>query len=423
MSDERTDLASYREQARAWLADNLERRPPASAGPRARGIGHTTVEYIATQRPIQRKLFDGGYAGISWPIEYGGQGLSPGHERAFNEEAQGYFLPDFGIAGGTTMGVCAKTMLAHASPDFLSRHIPMILAGDALWVQFFSEPGAGSDLAGVTTRATRDGDRWILNGSKIWSSGAYYADYGMCLARTDWDVPKHRGLTWFAVPTGASGVTVQPIREINGDTEFCQEFFDDVELSDEDVIGEVNHGWSVAQTMLVFERGAGGTSTLPRPTGRRPLAPDLVAVARRAGREKDPTVRQLIARAHVNDYAQAQLGVRVAGRMRAAQGMDAGFAAYMKLAAGTFLPVRARIGLEIGRGSALLWERNDLDAMTPAVNYLNGRIMSIAGGTNEMQRNGIGERVLGLPREPSFDTDRPFSEVLRNARDWTGKVR
>jgi alkylation response protein AidB-like acyl-CoA dehydrogenase len=417
MTDETADVALYRERAREWLAANLERRAAGSSVPLARG--HTTVESVETQRPIQRAMFDAGYAGISWPAEYGGQGLSSAHERAFIEEAQAFHTPDFGVLAGTTFGICAKTMLEHASPEFLRRHIPALLRGDELWVQFFSEPSAGSDLAGVTTRATRDGDRWALNGAKIWSSGAYYADYGMCLARTDWDVPKHQGLTWFAVRTDAPGVTIRPIREINGGTEFCEEFFDDVELTDDDVIGEVNRGWAVAQTMLVHERGGGSLSVLPSP-GERRLAPDLVALARRAGREKDPNVRQLIARAHVNDYAAAQLSRRISGRMRASQGMEAGLASYGKLAMGTFLPLRARIGLEIGRGTAVLWEQGDEEPA--AVSYLNGRVMSIAGGTNEVQRNAIGERVLGLPREPSFDTNRPFNEVLRNARNWTGKV-
>jgi alkylation response protein AidB-like acyl-CoA dehydrogenase len=423
MTDETDDVARYRAQARAWLADNLERR---AAGAAALARGHSSVESVATQRPVQRKLYDAGYAGISWPAEYGGQGLSTAHERAFAEEALAYRTPDFGVLGGTTFGVCARTMLAYASPAFLQHHIPAILRGEALWVQFFSEPSAGSDLAGITTRATRDGDRWVLNGAKIWSSGAYYADWGMCLARTDWDVPKHRGLTWFAVRTGAPGVTIRPIREINGEMEFCEEFFDDVELSDEDVIGEVNHGWAVAQTMLVHERGGGSLSVIPSPEARR-LAPDLVALARRAGREKDPLARQLIARAHVNDYAASQLARRTAARMRAVRGtpqrgVEAGLASYGKLAMGTFLATRARIGVEIGRGAALLWGEGDAAAMGPAVNYLNGRVMAIAGGTNEVQRNAIGERVLGLPREPSFDSDRPFSEVVRNARNWTGKV-
>ena len=179
-------------------------------------------------------MYEAGYAGITWPKEYGGQGLHPAYERAFAQEARGYVLPDLGIAGGATLGVCGPTMVAHASPAFLAREVPRMLSGDAIVAQFFSDPDAGSDLAGVRTQAVRDGDRWILNGSKIWSSGAYYADYGMCLARTNWDVPKHRGLTWFLVPTDAPGVTVERIRQINGNSEFCQEFFNDVELSDDD---------------------------------------------------------------------------------------------------------------------------------------------------------------------------------------------
>jgi alkylation response protein AidB-like acyl-CoA dehydrogenase len=422
MTDEMIDIEMFRQQARAWMAEHLEPRDPTLSRTRLRGVDHKTVDGIASQRRLQRSLFDNGYAGITYPAEYGGRGLTPAHERAFQEEAEGYVLPDFGVAGGTTFGVCARTMLAHASPAFLERHIPKILAGDELWVQFFSEPEAGSDLAGIRTRASRDGERWILNGSKIWSSGAYYADYGMCLARTDWDVPKHRGVTWFAVPTVAQGVTVRPIREINGDAEFCEEFFDDVELTDDDMIGEVNMGWSVAQTMLICERG-GGEDLLPRRRSEpRRLAPDLVSLAQRTGRAGDPLVRQLIARAHINDVAHEQLGRRIAARMKSGRAMDAGVAAYGKLATGTLDPIRARIGMEIGRGMALTWEEGEVADMTPAVNYLNGRVMSIAGGTNEMQRNGIGERVLGLPREPSFDTDRPFSEVVRNAKSWTGKV-
>jgi alkylation response protein AidB-like acyl-CoA dehydrogenase len=401
------------------MVDNLERRDPAKGSVRVRGIDHKTREGIIPQRALQRKLFDAGFAGISWPTEYGGQGLTPAHERAFNEEALAYVLPDFGVAGGVT--VCARIMLVYASPEFLRLHIPKILSGEAMWVQFFSEPGAGSDLAGITTRATRDGDRWILNGSKIWTSGASYADYGMCLARTDWEVPKHRGLTWFAVPTDAPGVTIQPIREINGSAMFCQEFLDDVELTDDDVIGDVNQGWSIAQRLLIFERG-GGYETAPRAEAPHGLPDDLVTLARRFEREKEPHVRQLIARAYVNDTVLTQLGTRIGGLIRAGAGDPAGIASYVKLAAGTFGVVRARIGMEIGRSGALVWEQNDAAGMVTSVAYLNGRMSCIGGGTSEMQRNAIGERVLGLPREPSFDRNLPFSEVVRNAAKWTGDL-
>jgi alkylation response protein AidB-like acyl-CoA dehydrogenase len=421
MADTASDVERFREKARAWLAANLEpRRGDVLARPR--GAGHQTSEQIAEGRAQQKKLYEAGYAGIAWPKEYGGQGLSAAHERAFQDESAGYQMPNLGVAGGTTLGVCALTMLQHASPDFLRRHIPRMLAADELWCQFFSEPGAGSDLAGVTTRATRDGDRWILNGAKVWSSGAYYADYGMCLARTDWDVPKHRGLTWFAVRTDAPGLTLRPLKEINGDIEFCEEFFDDVELDDDDVIGPVNGGWTVAQTMLVFERGGLPDTGPPLPRGPAGLAPELVALARRVGRERDPVVRQQIARVQTLNFVQAQLGRRIGAHLRAGHGPAVGIAAYGKLAAGIFDPIRARIGMEVGRGAALVWDEGDLEGQRASLNYLNGRIMSIAGGTNEMQRNAISERVLGLPREPSYDIDKPFNEVVRAASEWTGKV-
>jgi alkylation response protein AidB-like acyl-CoA dehydrogenase len=242
----------------------------------------------------------------------------------------------------------------------------------------------------------------------------------MCLARTDWDVPKHRGLTWFAVPTGAKGVTINQITQINGSAEFCEEFLDDAIVTNDDIIGEVNRGWSVTQTMLVYERGAGesGVSTLEP----RELASDLVALARRVGRAGDPVARQAIARAHINDFAQFHLGRRIAERLRVSATPDPAVAAYSKLAAGVYTPIRARLALEVGGSEALAWAKGDDDAQRPALNYLNGRVISIAAGTNEMQRNGIGERVLGLPREPTFDTTKPFNEVLQGSRNWSGRV-
>ncbi len=419
------DLDTYRDELRSWLAANLE-PAPVGGSTLLRGQIHYTVEGIAEERKIQKRIFEGGYSGITLPTEYGGQGLSAAHQQVFNEEAIKYRLPNFGVAGGTTHGVVLNTMLAHASPEFLARHVPKILSGEHLWVQFFSEPGAGSDLAGVLTRADRDGDRWILNGSKIWSSGAYYADYGMCLARTDWDVPKHRGLTWFAVRCDAPGVTVDPIKEINGDIEFCQEFFDDVELTDDDMIGGLNDGWNVARTMLVHERGGTtGPSSMPRAAVRetkRRLAPDLVKLAREHGRAEEPVARQLIAKAHTNDYVARQLAGRVMGMLRAGAKNGAGLAAYMKLSQGMFGAERARIGVELGGAPALVWEPGDLTGQATAITYLNGRVMAIAGGTNQMQRNGISEQVLGLPREPSFDAGKPFREVLRDAKNWSGSV-
>src|SRR5215217_5346065 len=417
MTDTMIDVDQFREQARAWIQANLEPRPPKGTSDAG---SERTLEDIAAARALQRRLFDAGYAGLSFPAEYGGRGLGAVHERAFREEAADHVLPDLGVAGGVTFGPIARSLLAHATPEFLARHIPRILSGDEIWCQFYSEPEAGSDLAGIRTRATRDGDNWVISGSKIWSSGAYYADWAMCLARTDWDVPKHRGLTWFAVPTDAKGVTINQIRQINGSAEFCEEFLDDVVVTNEDVIGEVNRGWTVTQTMLVYERGAGESNNATFEP--RELAPDLVELARRVGRTNDPVVRQAIARAHINDYAQFHLGRRIAERLRASAEPDHAIAAYSKLAAGMYTPIRARLGLEVGGSAALAWAMGDEQGQQPALNYLNGRVIAIAAGTNEMQRNGIGERVLGLPREPSFDTTKPFSEVLRSSREWSGRV-
>jgi len=409
-------LDAFRREVREWLAANMEPLPPGTA---RMAMEDPPPELVARSRVLQRRLFDAGYAGITYPKEYGGAGLSDAHERVFREESRAFVMPDFGGAGHVMFGPIGRSMLAHASPEFLERHIPPILSGEALWCQFYSEPEAGSDLAGIRTTATRDGEHWVIKGSKIWSTGAHHADWAMCLARTDWDVPKHRGLTWFAVPTRAPGVTVRPIRQINGGTGFCEEFLDDVVVPDADIIGELNAGWAVAQTMLVYERGAGESGT--RPSEPRALAPDLVLLARRVGRADDPVVRQLIARAHINDFAQYHLGRRLSARISSSATPQPGLASYGKLAGGTLAPIRARIAVEIAGADVLLWEDGS-DEPPAATGYLNGRMGSIAAGTNEMMRNGISERVLGLPREPSFDSNKPFSEVVRSARDWDGRV-
>jgi alkylation response protein AidB-like acyl-CoA dehydrogenase len=415
MPEQVAELNDYRDRARAWLSDHLDLRQPGDlpgADP-----AHWSEERDARERAIQRTLFEGGYAGITWPRQYGGQGLTSAHQQAFDEVAGDFRVAEFGILGRTTWGICVPTMLAHASPAFLARHVPRVLAGEELWVQFFSEPEAGSDLAGVRTRATRDGSRWILRGSKVWSSGAYYADYGLCLARTNWDVPKHRGLTWFAVKVDQPGIEVTPLRQIDGRSEFCQEFLDDVEVSGDDVIGEVDQGWTVARTMLVMERQV-GAKTRQRPVaGDRLPAADLATLAHQAGCADDPRVQDLIARAHISDLVLAELSARVQELAASGTVDAASLACYPKLAAGTYTPARALTGIEIGGGAGLTWPPG-ADQPAAVSGYLSARGQSIAGGTNEMMRNVIGERLLGLPREPSYDTDRPFSDVTRRAAEW-----
>lgn len=411
-------LRDYRRAARAWLAENMPRR---DGPPQDHEVGYYTPEVMATNRALQRRLFEGGYAGITWPREYGGQGLPSTYEQVFLDEAADFVLPDFGALTITTFYVCVPTMLAYAAPEFLGRFVPKVLAGEQLVCQFFSEPSSGSDLAGARTRATQDGEQWIINGQKIWSTFAHLADSGMCLARTDWDVPKHQGLTWFLVPCDAPGVTIRPIKQVNEVAEFCEDFFDNVVVPDTDRLCEVNEGWAVTRTMFVFERGAGRPGEGATLEGPGAMAPDLVELARRAGRLHDPVVRQKLARAHTNDFVASALGARIAEMGRLGR-LDPGVASYVKLFRGTYSPLRARLAVEIGGAGAMTWDAADPDGAEAALAYLRGRGASIAGGTNETQRNVIGERALGLPREPSFDTRKPFTEVLRDAKNWTGEV-
>jgi alkylation response protein AidB-like acyl-CoA dehydrogenase len=418
MSDQMISIEDFRTQLRSWLAENMEAWPDPDMVPS--GSEDPGDEQVTRSRVLQRKLFDARYAGIAYPAQYGGAGLTPAHERVFKEECRIYKMPDFGGAGRVMLTAIGRSMLDHASTDFLERHIPPLLSGSELWCQFYSEPEAGSDLAGIRTTARRDGDTWVITGSKIWSTGAHHADWAMCLARTDWDVPKHRGLTWFAVPTAAPGVTVRQITQIDGSAGFCEAFLDDVVVPDADRIGDLNQGWTVAQTMLVYERGAGESGAHAREP--RVLAPDLVELARQVGRVDDPTARQLIARAHVNDNALYHLGRRLGQVILSAPTPQPALASYGKLGTGTMFPIRGRIAVEIGGPEAVVWSADDGEGEVVATRYLNSRQASIAAGTNEVQRNGIAERVLGLPREPTFDSSKPFSEVVKAARDWNPRI-
>jgi alkylation response protein AidB-like acyl-CoA dehydrogenase len=409
------DLAQYRADALAWCEANL----PPKAGPALRAHD-VTPEQVAADRALQARVYDAGYLGIALPTEYGGQGLTREHQRIWDDVSAAFAVPMPGaIASAVTQNIVLPTLLAHASEEQKRAWVPKVLRGEEIWVQLLSEPGAGSDLAGLLTRATRDGDVWVLNGTKVWSSGAMSADFGICLARTDWDAPKHRGLTWFKVPLHDPAVTVRPVREINGSSEFCEEFLDDVVVGDDMVIGEVDGGWPIANFMLAVERGAGGDGAAHGSArrGRRRLAPDLVELAEARGLAGDRAARQLIARAHTNDWAQAELGKRIVESLVAGGGDPSG-ASLIKLGMGIVDPLRAAAAMELAGRAGVAWESDGSPGHAAAIGFLNGRIMSIAGGSNQIQRNIVGERLLGLPREPSADSDKPFRDVLRDAKSW-----
>ncbi|HEX3796652.1 MAG TPA: acyl-CoA dehydrogenase family protein [Acidimicrobiales bacterium] len=420
MSEASVDLDQYRATARRWLDANVARRDERAE---LRSAHEISADQLAQDRALQRVMYEAGYVGIVVPVQYGGLGLSRRHLQVWREESAGYAVPaPGGIASHVTLGIVLPTILAHANETQKREWIPKMLSAEEIWVQLLSEPGAGSDLAGLLTRATADGDAWVLNGTKIWSSGALSADYGICLARTDWNAPKHRGLTMFKVPLRDERVSVRPVREINGSAEFCEEFLDDVIVTDDMVIGEVNAGWPIANAMLAIERSgvAGQIDVAGDGSSQRSLAPDLVELASDHGTLGDKGVRQLIARAHINDYMQGQLAKRVSMAIMAGTA-NPSLASYIKLGLGLVQPQRAALAMDIAGRSAIAWSASDGGGNAASLNFLNGRIMSIAGGSNQIQRNIISERILGLPREPSVDSDKPFRVVLREAKSWGSK--
>ena len=232
-------------------------------------------------REIQGRLYDGGFAGICFPSEYGGLGLDYEYKKAFGAEAVGYEMPV--VLNVPCFAICCATILDMGSEEQKRTHIAAALRGDEVLVQLLSEPNGGSDLAGVITRAERRGDRWVVNGAKTWSTSAFAADFGLCLARTDWEVPKHDGLTMFLMPLRAPGLTMNRIRQVDGTAEFCEEFFDDVELGDDAVVGEPGRGWEVASCQLYDERRTmgDGSEFTTGPGSWRPLTSRSTCGSRR----------------------------------------------------------------------------------------------------------------------------------------------
>lgn len=418
MSMNELSLDEYRSQARAWCETNLPRK---SATFGVRDERDNALANLESDRALRRKVYEAGYVGITVPVEYGGQGLTHHHEQIWNQESAEYAVPmPGGVATNVTIGIVVPTLLAHGTEEQKKEWLPKILSSDEIWVQLLSEPGAGSDLAGVLTKAEKDGESWVITGSKVWSSGALCANYGILLARTDWDAAKHSGLTWFKVPLKDPKVTVRAIREINGSEEFCEEFIDELVIPDGCRIGGLNDGWTVANSILAFERGAGGLGIPAKKVGRQPLAPDLVNLARAHGTLLDGGVRQLIAKAAADDYVYEKLTERMSIAM-AKNLMNPIAASYIKLARGVLEPQRVNIAMEIAGHRGIAWKADDDEARVASTNFLNGRIWAIAGGSNQIQRNIISERLLGLPREPGYDTGKPFRQVLEDAKNWGAK--
>jgi alkylation response protein AidB-like acyl-CoA dehydrogenase len=394
--DDTPEQAAYRTEVRAWL-DQHSSEAPVLQGP---GAIEDEDEIIAARRAWQGKLAEGGLAGVTWPKEYGGQGLGPIEQVISNQEIVRAQVP--GILDAIGVGMLGPTIIAHGDEDQKGRYLGPMLHGDEVWCQLFSEPAAGSDLAAVQTRARlQDDGSWRLTGQKVWTTNAQFASYGLLLARTDADVPKHKGMTMFVVPMDASGVTVRGLRQISGEAEFNEVFFDDVPLDAGAVVGGVGNGWGTALTTLMYERvtiGLGGEGLGYNSTRF------AAAIAGDEHARRDPEVRHQLGEIASELLAVRFTGYRTLTALQKGQipGPEAG------LAKVTIVNGAIKAGDLIAdvQGPDALAESSEWAYM---ISFLPG--LKSAGGTEEILRNTIGERVLGLPPEPRLDKGIPFSEL------------
>jgi alkylation response protein AidB-like acyl-CoA dehydrogenase len=401
-------MEEFAAEVRAFLDANAQRRP--SPGEAVQwGSGEDRIAYFSTDPPEvdranaqrarqwQRRRFDTGLGWITGPVEFGGRGLSTAHDLLYDAVEAEYDVPDTGVLSVIGLGMIGPTILAHAQPHVKRQYLPAMYAGDVIACQLFSEPGAGSDLASLSTRAERDSDHWVLNGQKVWTSIAQHADIGMALCRTSPDQPKHKGITAFIVDMRAPGVEVRPLRQMTGGADFNEVFLTDVRVPDDHRLGNVDEGWRVALTTLMNERATVGGEGAG-PAGRVLSLPFLTALLRENGRLADGAARRQLAALHADMMATEYLNRQMARRMRAGEqpGPEASVSKLMygqNLTRGAHFAaevVGPRLTADTGEWGAFSW--NELLLSTPALRIL--------GGTEEIMKNILAERVLGLPKEP-----------------------
>ena len=408
------DLESFSDRARTWIRGNLRpaRHHSVTRLLRTDMTPDEQVAEIAHERELQRMLFDAGLAGVCVPRQYGGQGLSPAHQRVLNQELSGYEYP--ARFQSPTFSPCTAVLLEFATEEQKLRHIPAILRGEELWMQFLSEPSGGSDVAGALTSAVRDGDEWVINGSKVWTTGAWWSDWALCLARTNWDVPKHRGLTVFMLPIHQRGIEVHQIEMLNGSMEFCQEFLSDVRVPDSDRIGDVDDGWTVGVRWMFHERMLFNSPLVTFPDGviHGRGSPSLVRVLRDAGRLDDGVARDLIGEVRMLQVVGEALQQRISRGIASGRTSDQS-AAIGRLFSGMASARINSIVFDIAGATGAAWSADDGGVAGAGLDFLMRQVSCIGGGTTEMARNVISERVLGMPRERSLDRDVPFRDVPR----------
>jgi len=403
--DDTPEEAAFRAEARAWL--DAHAMPKGHPDDFSLGLwtgAYDEPAYIERCQRWQRTLFDGGWAGVTWPKEYGGRGGKSIEQVIFGQEQANY-----GVSSGAFMisiGMAGPTILAHGTDEQKDRFLAPMLRGDEMWCQLFSEPGAGSDLANVSTRAERDGDEWVVTGQKVWTSSPDRARWGMLLARTDGGVPKHRGISYFLLDMATPGIDVRPLRQMTGESHFSEVFLDGVRIPATHLLGGEGEGWRVTQTTLNSERSsiAGGMGATPGA---------LIEFARGFdGVTADPLVRQRLVDTHIRFELLRFLRYR--SQTALSQGRrPGGEASVMKLAFARYMKALTEAAVDTQGAYGLLAGDDVADDGMWLRRFLHSPSLRIAGGSDQVQANIMGERALGLPSEPRTDKDVPFRDLTR----------
>ena len=403
-STDTPEQASFRAQVRAFLAANST--PKRERSPWAITY-HTSSEDAADAfvrgHAWQKARYDAGLTGFTYPKEYGGQGADAWQEAIYEEEAAGYEASS-GFIRSTIM-MLGPTLMAFGTEEQKRELLPRLLSGDDAWCQLFSEPGAGSDLAGLSCRAERDGDEFIVNGQKVWNSAAQWCDHGMLLARTNPDMPKHHGITFLLVEMDDPGIEVRPLIQATGAAHFNEVFFDNVRVPVANVLGDIDNGWPAARTVMANESamigGGGGGSTFAL----------LRLLAEQFERTGDPVARQRLMECYVNEKTLNLLADRIMGAIRRRERPPVD-PSILKLSIALNKAVTGQVAGELAGAAAL--QTDDEIGQWISSEMLSRYGISIGGGTNEVQRNNLAERALGLPKEPTVPRDTPWSELLRS---------
>jgi alkylation response protein AidB-like acyl-CoA dehydrogenase len=411
--DDTPQEAAFRAEARQWIDANAPKQYEAELSKSSLGrIKLRNADIVEVAKAWQKKKSDGGWVCLHWPKEYGGRGATPVERVIWQQEEGIYFKLTSPFQIGE--GMCGPTVMAYGSEDDKRRYLPKIASGEEIWCQLFSEPAGGSDVAGLRTRAERDGDDWIINGQKIWTSGAHYADYGILITRTDPTVPKHKGLTMFYIDMKSPGVEVKPIKQANGMQEFNEVFFTDLRIPDRQRLGAVGDGWNVSLTTLMNERMSIGARLATGFSEVFEFCSNLMT-------EDGPAIDDRATRSKLANWAVRASGLKYTS-YRSISALSKGERpgpenSIGKLVAGSMLQDIAMYAMDLQGASGVLTDSETVDA----AGQFQAMLMSspstrIAGGTDEILRNIIAERVLGLPGDIRVDKDVPFNKIPTKGR-------